>query len=113
VLGVICIAAVINVCLSDSHDGRSRQRIADGKGGKWTVWRDSASLDLSRWVRKVNIPARRPAPKVRGQPSRRARYVKDPMSGAHVFATEADAEAARRSGEEAHKLQDMQTIGRE
>jgi hypothetical protein len=54
---------------------------------------------------------RRAAPGV-GNPHGEPRYVEGSM-GAHKFATEADAEAARPSGEEVHKLQDMQTIGRE
>jgi hypothetical protein len=68
---------------------------------------------IAMGTQSLIFPRGGPPPRFVGNPHGEPRYVKDPMSGAHVFATEADAEAARRSGEEAHKLQDMQTIGRE
>jgi hypothetical protein len=67
---------------------------------------------IAMGTQSLIFPRGGPPPRFVGNPHGEPRYVEGSM-GAHKFATEADAEAARPSGEEVHKLQDMQTIERE
>jgi hypothetical protein len=66
----------------------------------------------SAWVLREAPTSGGLPPRYVGNPHGEPRYVEAPMS-AHFFATETDAEAARRSGEVVHKWEKQKPIGRE
>jgi hypothetical protein len=66
---------------------------------------------IAMGTQSLIFPRGGPPPRFVGNPHGEPRYVEGSM-GAHKFATKADAEAARRSGEVVHQFHGVRPVGR-